>query len=131
MFQWVFFRFLTVFTTVSTFAFFGMLIVSVLRNEMPLYEILLTYFSPALLLSTLSVLLGICFSQEHIATMVCGVIWLAAMLTRALLRIPGMEYSYLFIRYAGDQNGIWLWNKIVLIVISLLIWGVIYMVCKK
>ncbi|MFR5134603.1 MAG: hypothetical protein ACLTEG_05835 [Acutalibacter sp.] len=60
--------------------------------------------------------------QEHLATLVCCLLWLAALLTRSLLRLPGVEYVYPFLRFAGDQHGVWLWNKAALTGTGLLLW---------
>lgn len=131
LFSWVLSRFAVVFATVCLFAVLGMVIVFLLRNEMSLGEMALMYLSPALFLATLGALLNIFFVQEHISTLICGVIWLVTMLARSLLRFPGAEYFYMFIRYAGDQSGVWLVNKLVLVVVSLFLWGVIYLFCKS
>ncbi len=131
LFTWVSARFAAVFSTISIFAFAGMAVVSFARNEMPLGEMFLIYLAPAFFLSTLCLLCGLCSSQEHIATLISGIIWLLAMLTRSLLRFPGVEYVYPFIRYTGDQNGIWLINKAVLLALSLVLWVIIWLLCKK
>lgn len=131
LFMWVLTRYIVVFLTVSIFAFINMVIVFLKRNEMPLGEMILTYLAPAFFLSTLCALCGFCFSQEHIATMICGIVWLVTMLTSSLLRFPGVEYVYLFIRYAGDQNGVWLINKAILFELGLVLWAIIYLLSKK
>lgn len=131
LFKWVVVRFSTVFFMGSMFAFISMVIVYFVRNEIVLWEIALLYFPPAFFLSTLCVLCSICFSAEHIATLVSGTFWILTMLARSLLRIPGVEYIYLFIRYAGDMNGIWLINKMVLMLIGLVLWIATYVLCKK
>lgn len=131
MFLWVLIRFITVFLTVSVFIFISMLIVQSIRNEMSLGEMSLTYFAPAFLFSTLCALCGLCFSQEHISTMISGIIWLIALLTSSLLRYSGVEYVYPFIRYAGDNNSIWPINKAILLGLSLVLWAIIYLLCKK
>lgn len=131
LFAWVLSRSLAVFITVSLFAALNMVIVFLVRGEMPLWEMALVYFSPAFFLSTLGVWLNLYFAQEHISTLTCGVVWLVTMLTRSLLRFPGIEYVYLMIRYAGDVNGIWLLNKFVLFAIGLAIWIVIYCICRR
>lgn len=97
LFLWVLSRFAAVFATVCLFAVLGMVIVFLLRNEMSLGEMALMYLSPALFLATLGALLNIFFVQEHISTLICGVIWLVTMLARSLLRFPGAEYFYMFI----------------------------------
>ncbi|MDD2959644.1 MAG: hypothetical protein PHR92_14175 [Lachnospiraceae bacterium] len=131
LFSWVFFRFFIVFATVSLFALISMVIVHAVRNEMPLWEIMCIYFPPAFLLASLSALFNICYKQEHISTLICGVIWLLTMITKGLLRFPLAAYLYLFVRYAGIQNGVWFVNKVVLMVISLFLWGIIYIICRR
>lgn len=126
LFPWVAARFWAPFLTAGIFAFGNMLIVFFIRQEMSIGEMLLLYFPPAFFLSTLCALCGICFTEEHVATMLTGSFWLVSMLARALLRIPAVQYIYLFIRFAGDTNGIWLINKITLILVGLGLWGVIY-----
>lgn len=131
LFQWILYRAIVIFAEVAVFALAAMVLVSALRQEMPVSEMLLRYLSPAFFLSTVSVLFGICFSQEHIATLCCGMMWLFVLMARSLLRISGVEYFYLFICYAGDANGIWLVNKVILCAVSLLLWRVIFGICRK
>ena len=131
LFQWVLYRFITIFSETAIFATASMFLVSVLRREMPVMEMFLVYFSPAFFLSTLSALFGVLFSQEHVATLACGMIWLFVLMARSLLRIADVEYFYFFICYAGDSNGIWLINKAVLCALGLLVWCGIYRICKN
>ena len=131
LFTWVAKRFISVFTMASLFALASMIIVFLIRQEMPLWAVALLYFSPAFFLSTLCALCSICFSGEPIATLICGVFWVLTMLARSLLRIPGVQFVYLFIYYAGDINNIWLINKAVLALIALALWIVVYVLCKK
>lgn len=131
LFNWVVIRYITIFGVISLFGIIGMEAVSKIRNEMYLWELLLIYFPTALFLSSLSTFIGLQFSQEHITTLICGVVWIVVLLTRSLLRIPGIEYFYLFICYAGDQNGIWLINKSILFFISFAIWVATYWRCKN
>ena len=131
LFRWVLLRYVVTFGISSLFAVFCMLFSCVFRYELPLWELLLIYFPPALFLSSLCALLGIHYTAEHIATLICGIIWLTVLLIRSLLRIPEVEYIYLFIRYADDQNPVWLWNKSIVAVSSLFLWGIIYLRCKS
>jgi len=131
IFGWVFNRFLTIFGLISSFAVVGILFTSLIRGEMPWGEMVLMYFPPALFLSSLALLCSLVFSTEHIATMICGTVWLLAMLLRSLLRFKYVEYVYLFIRFAGDQNGIWMFNKMILLLLSIILWGAIYWLCQK
>lgn len=131
LFGWVAIRFLVVFITVSVFAMVSMIVVFAVRNEMPFWEMVCIYFPTAFFLATLSAMFNICCKQEHISTLICGVVWLLTMLVRSLLRFPFVAYFYLFVRYAGIQDSTWLINKAVLLAISLFLWGVIYMICRR
>lgn len=108
-----------------------MLIVSVLGQEMQVSEMLLLYLSPAFFLSTISVLFGVCFSQEHIATLFCGMLWMLVLMAPSLVQLPGVEYFYLFIRFVGDPNDVWIINKVILGVLSLLLWRIVYRICES
>ena len=104
---------------------------SAFRYELPLWELLVIYFPPVFFLSSLCALLGIQNAGEHIASLVCGIVWLIVLIIRSLLRIPGAEYIYLFIRYADGQNPVWVWNKCIVTVIGLSLWGIIYLRCRR
>jgi len=131
LFEWVVIRFWAVFLTGSLFAFIGMVIVFLIRREIAICEMEILYFPPAFFLSTLCAFFGISLSREHTATLITGIYWILSMLARSLLRIPGVEYVYLFIRFAGDANDIWLMNKIALTLLGLGFWIVIYLLCRK
>lgn len=131
LFLWVLHRSMAVFMEAAAFALTAMLLVSVLRREMPVSEMLLLYLSPAFFLSTVSVLVGLCFSREHIATLLCGMLWMFVLMARSLARLPGVEYFYLFIRFVGDQNEVWIINKVILGVLSLLLWCIVYRICES
>jgi len=131
IFRWVICRFLTVFGMITGFAVLGMIIVSVIRSELPIIELFFIYFSPAFFLASFATFWCLLFEEGHIATLICGVYWLIMILIRSMLRYKYVQYLYLFIRYAGDLNEIWIMNKIVLFGISCVIWIIIYLICKK
>lgn len=131
LFRWVLIRYVIAFGISSIFAVFCMVISSVFRYEFPLWELLVVYFPTTFLLSSLCALLGICCTQEHVATLICGIVWLIVLLIRSLLRIPGVEYIYLFIRYADGQNPVWLWNKGIITIAALFLWSIIYYLIGK
>lgn len=131
LFQWVLLRYVITFGISSVFAVFCMMFSSAFRYGLPLWELLIMYFPPAFFLSSLCALFGIYYTGEHIATLACGIVWLVILLIRSLLRISGVEYIYLFIRYADEQNPVWLWNKCIVTTISLFLWGIIYLRCKR
>ncbi len=131
LFKWVLLRYLTAFAISSLAAGLGMAGASVMRYEMPLWELIVIYLPPAFFLSSLCALSGLLCRQEHIASLISGVIWLVILLTRSLLRFPGLEYIYLFIRFAKAPDNVWLWNKGLVTLAGLFLWGVIYRKCKR
>ncbi|MDE7354548.1 MAG: hypothetical protein K2O06_16075 [Acetatifactor sp.] len=131
LFHWVLLRYVITFGISTVFAVICMVFSSAFRYELPLWELLIIYFPPAFLLSSLCALFGIYYNGEHIAILACGIIWLIVLLTRSLLRISGVEYIYLFIRYADEQNPVWLWNKCTVTTVGMLLWGIIYLRCKR
>lgn len=127
IFRWTAGRYLTFFGTVSLFAVLSMMAVALTCPGTAVFsEMFLLYFPTAFFLSSLCALAGICFRREHTAALIGGVVWITALLTRGLLRIPGVEYFYLFIRFAGDAHQIWLLNKAVLTAAGLGMWGLIF-----
>ena len=105
--------------------------VSLARGELPLWEMAAVSFPTVFLFSSLSALCALLFSREHVASLVCGVLWLAALLARGLLRLPWVQYVYPFLRFAGDENGVWPVNKAVMTALGLLLWGLAYRFAKR
>ena len=94
-------------------------------------EMLLLYLPAAFFFASVAALVGGLSPQEHLPTLVCGLLWLVALLTRSLLRLPGVEYVYPFLRFAGDQHGVWLWSKAALAGIGLLLWAALGLLAEK
>ena len=130
LFQWVAIRCAAVWGSVSLFALAAMAAVSTMRAEASFGELLLIHFPTSLFLSSLSAYVGLRHAQEQGAALVCGVLWLVMLLVRALIRLPGVEFFYLFIRLAGDPNGIWRINKGILTLCALALWRAIHRACR-
>ena len=94
-------------------------------------EMLLLCLPTGFFFASVAALVGSLSPQEHLATLVCCLLWLAALLTRSLLRLPGVEYVYPFLRFAGDQHGVWLWSKAALAGIGLLLWAALGLLAEK
>lgn len=74
LFNWVLLRYIIAFAISSLFAVFSMVGSSVMRYEMPIWELIIIYFPTTFFLTSLCALLGIMCSQEHIATLVHRII---------------------------------------------------------
>ncbi len=122
LFPWMLCRFFAVFAT--------MLAAAWVRPGLAWGEMLLLYLPTAFFLASVAALVGGLSPQEHLPTLVCGLLWLVALLTRSLLRLPGVEYVYPFLRFAGDQHTVWLWNKAALAGLGLLWWVICWLAGK-
>lgn len=131
LFGWAFLRWLAVWSVLSSFAILDMSLCWLIRRESPLWELFVLYFPTAFLLSTLAALVGLLWSREHTSSLVCGLVWLGSLMLRSLLRIPGVGYFYLFTRFAGMCDDIWLAGKAVLCLMGLALWCLIYRICKN
>lgn len=130
-FFWTLCRSASVLTVVSLFAVTTMALAVLIRRELPFPTLLALYFPTAFFFSSLAVLVGSVSLQEHTATLVCGLFWLIALLTRSLLRLPGVEFVYPFLCFAGDVHGVWLWNKAIQTVMGAALWVAAWAYCRK
>ena len=130
-FPWMLWRFFAVFAAVSLFALATMLAAAWVRPGLAWGEMFLLYLPTAFFFASVAALVGGLSPQEHLPTLVCGLLWLVALLTRSLLRLPGVEYVYPFLRFAGDQHGVCLWSKVALAGIGLLLWAALGLLAEK
>ena len=128
----------------ALFALATMLAAAWVRPGLAWGEMFLLYLPTAFFFASVAALVGGLSPQEHLPTLVCGLLWLVALLTRSLLRLPGVEYVYPFLRrlpgveyvypflrFAGDQHGVWLWSKAALAGIGLLLWAALGLLAEK
>ena len=87
-FPWMLCRFFAVFVTVSLFAFATTLAAAWVRPGLAWGEMLLLYLPTAFFFASVAALVGGLSPQEHLPTLVCGLLWLVALLARSLLRLP-------------------------------------------
>ena len=120
------------FCNIQFIAVFSMAGASVMRYEMPIWELIVLYFPPTFFLSSLCALLGIICRQDHIATLVCGVIWLIILLTRSLLRFPRVRICLLVYSVLQGIKIIFGYGtKGIITLAGLFLWCVIYWKCKR
>lgn len=131
LFCWLVRRFVFLFGMVSIFAFVGMLGVSVIRQNISVFDMICAYLPTTFFLSGLCVLISMLSNSPHIPTMAVGVMWLFSIMARSLLRFPPVQYFYLFVRYAGIGTPLWIENKIILLSIGAVLWISIFLFCKR
>lgn len=131
LFRWIFMRYLYTFVVIGVFALIGMIVYQTVDSAFSLGKFLFVYLSTAFFLSSLAVLCSMFTSSSHAAVAVCGIYWLFSMLARSLLRISFVPYVYLFLCFADESSPIWFLNKSILAVTGIVMWLVIWFLCKK
>ena len=131
LFWWIVRRFALLFGTVLIFAFGGMAGISIIKGENSIPDLFPTFLITAFFLSSVSVFISLLGDVPHIPTMAVGVLWLFSIMSMSLLRFTPVQYFYLFVRYAGINGLLCIINKLILLCISIILWLVIALICKK
>lgn len=131
LFLWVVRRFLLLFVAITAFAVLGMVGISVITKTISIGKLLLIFLPTAFFLSSVCVFLSMLSGVPHISTMAVGVIWLFSIMSMSLLRFQPIQYFYLFVRFAGIDNSVWIVNKIILLLIGAALWLGVFIICKK
>lgn len=131
LFFWVVRRFLLVFLITTVLAFIGMIVLRQVALEFSLCEVLFTYVTTAFCISSLGLLASFFSSTSHVASAICGTLWLFSLLAKSILKYRAATFFYLFLRFAEPDNPVWFTNKVVLVVLGLLIWLMIWLICHK
>lgn len=129
LFQWIFRRFIYVYLFLGGIFIIDMVWLSNIM-DLNLREILIIYGGTSLFFSTLAIVCSLCLKYEHSAACVCGIVWLFLLLIRSLARIPNIAVIYPFIRFVKEDSPIWFQNKIILFIVSLVLWGEVYIWTK-
>lgn len=130
-FGWIVRRFSLLFAIVTAFSVVGMFGMKVVFHNISVLELLAVFLPTAFLLATMSVFFSLLSSVPHIPTMLVGVLWLFSIMSISLLRLAPVRYFYLFAYFAGVNSSVCVLNKSVLFLIGSILWGVIYIICKK
>ncbi len=131
LFRWIFMRYLYTFVVVGVFVVIGIMANQTMNLAFAFGKFLFIYLATAFFLSSLAVLCSMFTQSSHAAVAVCGVYWLFSMLTRSLLRISFVPYIYLFICFVDESGLIWFLNKCILTVIGIVMWLIVWFLCKK
>ncbi|MBD5536589.1 MAG: hypothetical protein HDQ99_13205 [Lachnospiraceae bacterium] len=130
-FGWLVRRFVLLFGSAFIFAFIGMIGVSLIRQGNSIFDMIFTFLPTAFALSSSCVFISLLSGIPHISTMTAGLVWLFSIMAMSLLRVPLVQYFYLFARYAGINSPLWIVNKIILLSIGIVFWISIFLFCKK
>ena len=131
LFRWVFVCYLYTFVVTGILVVIGMTVNQAMDSAFTFGKFLCIYLTTAFFLSTLAVLCSIFTSSSHVAVAVCGIYWLFSMLVRSLLKISFVPYVYLFICFADESSPVWLLNKCILTIMGMLMWLIVWLLCKK
>lgn len=131
LFCWILRRFAILFLVICSMVFTGMIFFSFIRKGISFWGIIFTFLSTAFFLSTVCVFISLICNAPHIPTMVVALLWLFSLITMSLLRFTPIQYFYLFVRYAGISDTIWIINKIILTFMGIILWICIFVICKR
>ena len=131
LFLWIVRRFLLLFVAVPVFAVMGMFAPFIITKTFMTGDLLLPFLPTAFFLSSVCVFLSLLSSVPHIPTMAVGVIWLFSIMSMSLLRFQPVQYFYLFVRFAGIDNSVWIVNKMILLLSGIALWLGVFIICKK
>lgn len=134
LFGWIVHRFATLFAGMCLMIFIGLLLFSFISEGVSFFDIIdiiFTFLSTSFFLSSICVFISIFCDVPHIPTMIVAVFWLFSFMIMSLLRFKPIQYFYLFPRYAGISDSVWIINKIILMFIGAVLWLSIFVVCKK
>lgn len=131
LFSWILRRFALLSGMICAFAFIGMIGVSTIIGENSFLDMACAFLPTAFVLSSACVFISLLSNIPHIPTMAVGVVWLFSIMSMSLLRFPPMQCIYLFARYAGVEDTIWIVNKIILTSVGGALWIGIFLCCKN
>ncbi len=131
LFNWIARRFVLLFGVICLFVFIGILGISVMKRDASFIDLSVTFLPTALFLSSICVFISLLGAIPHIPAMTVGILWLFSIMTRSLLRFRWVCYFYLFIRYAGITDSLWIVNKMILLFFSIVLWGCIAILCRN
>lgn len=131
LFIWVARRFLLLFGITTSFSILGIIGITAITQTARGGELMLIFLITGFFLSSLCVFLSLLISVPHIPTMMVGVTWLFSLMSMSLLRFRIIQYCYLFARFVGINNPIWVINKLFLLLVSCMLWIGIYFICRK
>jgi hypothetical protein len=131
LFRWIFMRYLYTFVITGIFVVIGMIVYQTMDSAFSLGKFLFVYLSTAFFLSSFAVLCSMFTSSSHTAVAVCGIYWLFSILAKSLLSISFAPYVYLFICFADENSPIWFLNKCILTATAIVMWLVVWLLCKK
>ena len=131
LFCWISIRYIYTFVVSGIFVTIGMVLSQTMDLPFAFGKFLFIYLTTSFFLSSLTVLCSMFTQSSHTAVAVCGIYWLFNMLAKSLLRISFVPYIYLFLCFADESSPIWFLNKWILTVTGIVMWLVVWLLCKK
>jgi len=131
LFGWVAGRFLVVAGISSTLCIACMLGLRFWVMKFSFIEILFVFITTTFFFTSIGVFASFLSGQPHVPVAVCGTVWLLTLMVKSLIRFPIVAYVYPLLRFADSDTEIWVGNKLILTAAAIIIWLMVYMICKK
>jgi len=131
LFRWVAGRFLVVVGISGALCIICMLGLRLCMLDFSLAETFFVFMVTTFFFASIGVFSSFLSRQPHVPAAVCGVIWLLTLMAKSMIRFPVVAYLYPLLKFADPDTEKWLVNKMVLLAISICLWLLIYLVCRK
>jgi len=131
LFQWVLNRFIVVAGISGTLCALCMFCLRLWVLDFSLVELSFVFIATAFFFTSIGVFTSFLTKQPHVPAVVCGMIWLFALMARSLIRLSVIAYIYPLLKFADNDTEMWITNKIILLTVSVCLWLWIYFICRK
>lgn len=123
-------RFFYIYSTITAIGILSIIIFTIYTPESRLFSLLAIYISNTLFLSSITVLFSLFSNKEKFSLIITGSIWILSLLLKNLVRYKIFALFYMFICFSGLPGPIWIYNKFIYFSLSIVLWLVIYVLCK-
>lgn len=124
-------RYSLVFSVISIMTILYMFIINIFFKDLNVADMILTFLSPSLFLSSFSLVFSFVFNNGISGSVAGGLLWIVNLSTRGLMQKWPFIVVFLFASLFQNSNYVWIINKISLILVSILLWIIIYIICHK
>lgn len=131
LFKWVTGRFLVVTGISGVLCINCMLGLRLWVMNFSLLEMLFIFIATTFFFTSIGIFSSFLSKQPHVPAAACGIIWLLTLMGKSMIRFPVVAYLYPLLRFVDADTKIWFHNKLILIVISICLWLLIYLLCRK
>jgi len=126
LFAWVVGRYIVVTGISGMLCVLCMIGLRLFVLDFQLFELLLVFTATSVFFTSFGVFSSFFSRQPHMPVAICGTFWLISLVVRSAVRFPGIALFHPMLRFVDGNTNIWVANKIILLIMSVLMWVWIY-----